>query len=110
MRDFEITCRDLLLKHCDPGEDSVGTGITVTHSGATLLGMSVEMTATVTAINGRLVKFAVSARDGVEAISPGEHSRDRRGRKTAGPRGGPGRQAQGSMKNITACRTPTWRP
>ncbi len=25
VRDFEIACREFLLAHCDPGEDSVGT-------------------------------------------------------------------------------------
>ena len=75
VRDFEITCRELILEHCDAGEDSVGTGINITHTGATLAGMPVEITVQVTEINGRTVKFALSARDGVEAISSGEHSR-----------------------------------
>lgn len=75
VRDFEITCRELLLEHCDAGEDSVGTGINITHTGATLAGMPVEITVQITEINGRTVKFALSARDGVEAISTGEHSR-----------------------------------
>jgi fluoroacetyl-CoA thioesterase len=75
VRDFEIACRELLLKHCDPGEDSVGTGISVTHSGATLLGMKVETRVEITAVNGRLVTFALHARDGVEEISRGEHTR-----------------------------------
>ncbi|HSD73770.1 MAG TPA: hypothetical protein VLB75_03310 [Steroidobacteraceae bacterium] len=75
VRDFEITCRELLLQHCDANEDSVGTGISATHSGASLLGMKVEIRVEVTAVNGRLVKFALSARDGVEQISTGEHTR-----------------------------------
>jgi predicted thioesterase len=75
VRDFEVTCRDLLLKHCAPGEDSVGTGINVTHGGATLLGMSVEMSVVVVEVNGRMVKFSLSARDDVEAVSAGEHTR-----------------------------------
>ncbi len=75
VRDFEITCRELILEHCDAGEDSVGTGINITHTGATLAGMPVEITVQVTEINGRAVKFALSARDGAEAISSGEHSR-----------------------------------
>jgi predicted thioesterase len=75
VRDFEITCRELLLKHCDPNEDSVGTGISATHSGASLLGMKVEIRVEVTAVNGRLVKFALKAHDGVEEISTGEHTR-----------------------------------
>ncbi len=75
VRDFEITCRELLLEHCDGGEDSVGTGINVTHTGATLLGMSVQMSVKVSAVQGRLVTFVLTARDGVEAISAGEHTR-----------------------------------
>ncbi len=75
VRDFEITCRELLLEHCDAGEDSVGTGINISHTGATLMGMPVEVSVQVKEVNGRAVKFTLSARDGVEPISVGEHSR-----------------------------------
>jgi predicted thioesterase len=75
VRDFEITCREFLLEHCDPGEDSVGTGISVSHAGATLVGMEVEIDVVVTEVAGRLVKFSLAARDNAEEISKGEHSR-----------------------------------
>jgi len=75
VRDFEITCRELLLEHCDAHQDSVGVGISVTHSGATLLGMSVEISAEVAEVEGRTVKFKLTARDSIERISQGEHSR-----------------------------------
>lgn len=75
VRDFEVTCRDFLLGFCDPGEDSVGTGISVSHSGATLLGMNVDITITVAAVEGRKVTFELLARDGGEEISRGEHGR-----------------------------------
>ena len=75
VRDFEITCRNFLLEHCDPGEDSVGTGIAVSHGGATLVGMDVEITIQVAEVSGRLVKFLLTARDNVEEISKGEHTR-----------------------------------
>ena len=75
VRDFEIACREFLLAHCDPGEDSVGTGIAVTHSGATLLGMGVDITVTVKAVDGRKVQFELVAKDGTEEISRGEHGR-----------------------------------
>jgi predicted thioesterase len=75
VRDFEMTCREFLLQYCDPGEDSVGTGITVTHSGATLLGATVEITITVKAVDGRRVTFDLLARDQAEEISRGEHGR-----------------------------------
>ena len=75
MRDFEVACREFLLGFCDPGEDSVGTGISVSHSGATLLGMKVDITITVKAVEGRKVTFTLLARDGGEEISRGEHGR-----------------------------------
>jgi predicted thioesterase len=75
VRDFEIACRALLKQYCDPGEDSVGTAISVTHSGATLLGMHVEITVRVTQAEGRGVRFALNARDGMEEVASGEHSR-----------------------------------
>ena len=75
VRDIEMTCRECLLAHCDPGEDSVGTGIGISHGGATLLGMWVEITATVRAVEGRKVAFDVVARDRVEEVSRGEHGR-----------------------------------
>ena len=75
VRDFEITCRELLLEHCDAGEDSVGTGICITHTGATLLGMTVQIRVEVKEVDRRIVKFSLSASDGVESISVGEHAR-----------------------------------
>ena len=75
VRDIEIACRDFLLGFTDPGEDSVGTGIAISHSGATLVGMNVEITISVTAVEGRKVSFSVVARDDAEEISRGEHGR-----------------------------------
>ena len=75
VRDFEVASRELLLEHCDAGEDSVGTGINVTHTGATLAGMQVEIHVQVKEVAGRMITLALSARDGVESISMGEHSR-----------------------------------
>ena len=75
VRDFEVTCREFLLGFCDAGEDSVGTGISLSHSGATLLGMKVDLTVTVKAVEGRKVTFELLARDGGEEISRGEHGR-----------------------------------
>jgi fluoroacetyl-CoA thioesterase len=75
VRDFEIACRDFLLQHTDAGEDSVGTGISVTHGGATLRGMKVDINVTVAKIDGRLVTFDLLAKDAIEEISRGTHSR-----------------------------------
>jgi predicted thioesterase len=75
VRDIEHTCRDLLLEHADPGEDSVGMGIAVTHLAPTLLGMQVEINAAVATVEGRKVIFNVSAKDDLEPIGSGTHTR-----------------------------------
>ena len=74
-RDIEHVCRDLILEHADPGEDSVGVEITLRHLAATLPGMEVEITATVTAVDGRKVTCDVSAKDEIEPIGAGTHTR-----------------------------------
>lgn len=74
-RDIEHACRDLLLEYTEPGEDSVGIEIALTHTAATLPGMRVEINATVTAIDGRKVTFAVSAKDELEPIGEATHVR-----------------------------------
>jgi predicted thioesterase len=75
IRDIEHTCRDLLLEHSDAGEDSVGIEVTIKHIAATLLGMEVEITATVAAVDGRKVAFEVSAKDELEPIGMGSLNR-----------------------------------
>jgi fluoroacetyl-CoA thioesterase len=75
VRDIEHTCRDLLLEHADAGEDSVGAGISITHLAPTLLGMEVEITATVAALEGRKITLDVSAKDELEPIGSGHHTR-----------------------------------
>ena len=75
VRDIEQTCRQLLLDHGDAGEDSVGTDIAIKHLAPTLLGMSVEITVNVTAVEGRRVVFDISAEDDIERISTGTHGR-----------------------------------
>ena len=75
VRDVEVACRELLLGVIEPGQDSVGTRIELDHLAATLLGMPVELTVTVTGIDGRSVTFGVEGKDSVEAICRGRHVR-----------------------------------
>ena len=75
VRDIEQTCRDLLLQFSESGEDSVGMEIAVKHLALTLLGMNVEITATVASVEGRKVAFEVSARDELDPVSTGTHTR-----------------------------------
>ncbi len=75
VRDIEMTCRELLLQHLDAGEDSVGTRVEVDHMAASLMGMTVELTVTITEVQGRAVTFEVTGRDNVEAVCRGRHMR-----------------------------------
>ena len=73
--DIEIVCRDLLLEHIESGRDSVGTRVELDHLGATLLGMWVEITVTVAEVKGAAVTFDFTARDALEEVARGRHSR-----------------------------------
>ncbi len=73
--DIEMTCRNLILAHADANEDSVGMEVAVRHLAPTLPGMTVEITVTVTAVEGRKVVFAVAARDDLDTVSSGSHAR-----------------------------------
>jgi len=75
VRDVEIACRELLLKHLDAGEDSVGTRIELDHLAATLMGMAVELDIELTEVKGRAVTFRVEGRDSVDAICRASHQR-----------------------------------
>ena len=75
LRDIEYTSRNLLLDHCDPGEDSVGVRAEFDHSAATPLGMEVRITVTVAEVEGRRIVLDVVAHDAVEEIARGRHTR-----------------------------------
>ena len=75
VRDIEIACRNLLLEHLDVGEDSVGTRVELDHLAATLMGMQVDLTVTITEVKGRAISFEVSGRDSVEPICRCRHQR-----------------------------------
>ena len=73
--DIEQTCRKLILEHADEGEESVGTEVAIKHLAATPLGMTAEITVTVTTVDGRRVAFDVSAKDEFDQICTGTHGR-----------------------------------
>ncbi|HEX7221566.1 MAG TPA: thioesterase family protein [Burkholderiales bacterium] len=75
VRDIEVTCRELLLEHLDPGEDSVGTRVEIDHLAATLLGMTATIEATLAELKGRAAVFDIVASDGVDTICRGRHTR-----------------------------------
>ncbi|MCP4471947.1 MAG: LysR family transcriptional regulator [Gammaproteobacteria bacterium] len=72
---MELTCRDFLLEHIDEVEDSVGTRVEIDHMAPTMAGMWVEIKATISDIQGRLVSFDFEATDQLEPIGKGRHTR-----------------------------------
>jgi predicted thioesterase len=73
--DVEYACRDFLLAHLDPGEDSVGAHVSIDHLGATPPGMEVRIDARVSKVDKRRVTFEFSVRDPVEEVGRGTHVR-----------------------------------
>lgn len=74
-RDMEVTCRDWLAEYFDEGENSVGARVEIDHKGPTLLGMHVDVTATITAIEGRRVNFDFEVHDELDQVGRGKHTR-----------------------------------
>lgn len=75
LRDIEHTCRDLILEHADENEDSVGIRVELDHMAATVLGQTVEISATVAELKGRQVFLDVTAKDDLEQIARCRHGR-----------------------------------
>jgi fluoroacetyl-CoA thioesterase len=75
VHDIEHTCRDLIKARVPEGQDSVGFKVSVTHMAPTLMGMEVEITATITESDGRRIVFEIEASDPVETICKARHER-----------------------------------
>src|SRR2546426_741911 len=60
---MEITARDAVLPHLEPGQDTVGIVVNVSHLAATPVGMKVTFRATLQDIDRRRLTFAVEAHD-----------------------------------------------
>lgn len=72
--DVEYTCRDFLLEHLDPGEDSVGTHVSIDHLAATPLGLEVQIRIEIVEVDRRKVVFRFSVTD-IEEVGRGTHVR-----------------------------------
>ena len=73
--DVEYACRDFLLQHLDPGEDSVGAHVSIDHLAATPLGLTVTIEARVEEVDRRKIVFAFSVKDPIEQCGRGKHVR-----------------------------------
>ena len=72
----EWACIELIKPHLDwPAEQSLGTHVDLSHTAATPPGLTVEIRTRLEAVEGRKLTFAVSAHDGIDAITEGRHER-----------------------------------
>lgn len=72
--DVEYACRDMLLEHLDPGEDSVGAHVSIDHLAPTPLGMKVTVEVRIAELDRRKVVFDFSVKD-IEEVGRGRHVR-----------------------------------
>ncbi len=72
---LEWACLEAMQPHLDAGEQSVGTGVWVTHTAATPPGLTVTVDLSLLKAEGRKLTFSVRAHDGVDAICQGTHER-----------------------------------
>ncbi len=69
-----VTCA-ALEEALAEGENSVGTRVEVQHLAPSAIGAEVEVTATITHVDGRLVRFSVAAKQQGKPIGSGEITR-----------------------------------
>jgi fluoroacetyl-CoA thioesterase len=72
---LEAAAMEALRGRLGPDETTVGTRLDVTHLAATPVGAAVHAEATLTAVEGRALTFAVVAFDAHEKIGEGVHQR-----------------------------------
>ena len=72
---LEWACMEAMQPHLDAGEQSVGTGIWITHTAATPPGLTVTVQVKLLEVEGRKLTFALKAHDGVDPIGEGKHER-----------------------------------
>ena len=73
---MEWACIEALRPHLDwPREQSLGTRVDFSHLAATPPGLTVTVDVRLDSIDGRKLRFSVSAHDGVDKITEGTHER-----------------------------------
>ena len=72
---MEHAALEVLRPYLEPGEESVGVTVQIEHLAATPLGAIVTAEARVTAVDGKLIDFEVTARDALDLIGRGTHRR-----------------------------------
>ena len=72
---MERTCRNLVLPMMDPGYDTVGTHVNVSHASAAPMGSSVTFSSELISVQDRKIEFRVQARLGEKTVGEGTHQR-----------------------------------
>lgn len=72
---MEAACVDCLEPHLPAGAISLGTHLDVAHRRPSPLGATIEATAELIAVDGRLLTFRVEATDALGLIGDGRHTR-----------------------------------
>ena len=72
---MENAAMNAVAPHLAEGQTTVGTQITTSHIKASALGATITATAVLTAVDGRSLTFATTARDGENIIGEGVHTR-----------------------------------
>ena len=71
----EDAANRLILPHLEEGQATVGASVTLRHLAATPAGMAVRARATLSQVEGRRLRFAVSFFDERELIAEADHER-----------------------------------
>ncbi len=73
--EMELTSGDAISAHLQAGWVTVGTEVDIRHLAAAPVGALIRTTARVTAVERRVIRFAVEAFDGERRIGEGRHAR-----------------------------------
>lgn len=72
---MEWACAEALRPYLDPGEQTVGVRVEVSHCAATPVGMNVTALVRLVEVDGRRLRFAVACRDELDIVGEGFHER-----------------------------------
>ena len=72
---MERVSAELIDKHLEPGQQSVGISMDLKHSAATPLGMGIRVQTRIISVEGRKLTFQLEAFDDVEKIGEATHER-----------------------------------
>lgn len=72
---MEKTCLLLALEHLEPGFNTVGIAVDITHNKATPIGMNMRCIASLLEIEGKILKFHVEVFDDQGKAGAGFHKR-----------------------------------